>query len=170
MVLPLLVQSLWFILPAYSANALPVIAKGKHPLDFGRNFMGNRLLGDGKTLEGSVTGIAFGTLAGTLQVFAQPYMPSNFVVMTTGLAFVLSFGAIFGDIVGAFIKRRLGIPRGGSAPLLDQLDFLTMALLLSAPLQALDVSVYAALIIMTPIVHLSANKIGHYLKLKEVPW
>ncbi|MBI4014559.1 MAG: CDP-2,3-bis-(O-geranylgeranyl)-sn-glycerol synthase [Candidatus Aenigmarchaeota archaeon] len=165
-----LLQSLWFILPAYIANSSPVISKGKHPLDF-HAFLGkNRLLGDGKTIEGSATGIAFGTLAGTLQILLQPYAPDNFVTMTAELAFLLAFGAIAGDIVGAFIKRRLGIARGASAPLLDQLDFLIVSLTLSTLVVSMPYEVYIVLFLITPVVHLSANIISHFLKLKEVPW
>src|SRR3989344_454860 len=162
-----LLQALWFILPAYTANSFPVISKGKHPLDFHVFLGANRLLGDGKTIEGSATGVAFGTLTGTLQILLQPYVPDNFVTMTAELAFLLAFGAIAGDIVGAFIKRRLGIARGASAPLLDQLDFLVVSLALSPLIISMPYEIYAVLFLITPVVHLSANIISHFLKLKE---
>jgi CDP-2,3-bis-(O-geranylgeranyl)-sn-glycerol synthase len=170
MVLTLILQALWFILPAYTANSFPVIAKGTHPLDFSRFLKNHRVLGDGKTFEGTITGIAFGTLTGTIQVFAQPFMPDSFFIMTTEMAFLLSAGAILGDIIGAFIKRRLGIPRGGSALLLDQLDFLVVALLFSSFIFVLSNELYIVLLVMTPILHLTANRVSHFFKLKEVPW
>ena len=40
-ILILIAQALKFIFPAYCANAAPVLAKGKKPLDHGKNFLDN---------------------------------------------------------------------------------------------------------------------------------
>lgn len=167
-VLSLVLQAIWFVLPAYAANAFPVVVRGRKPLDFGRKLGKYRVLGDGKTFEGTFAGILFGTLVGTLQMYSQPYLGLS--IMSVMLAFLLSAGAITGDIIGAFIKRRSGIPRGGAMFPLDQLDFLLVALLFSSFIMMMDISIYVILMILTPIIHILANIIGHRLKLKEVPW
>jgi CDP-2,3-bis-(O-geranylgeranyl)-sn-glycerol synthase len=86
----------------------------------------------------------------------------------------LAFGAMLGDIAGSFIKRRRGIERGGSLPLLDQLGFLVVALLfasLSADFKTLfTIPVIIAGFIITPVLHLTTNYIAYKLGLKEVPW
>ena len=46
------------------------------------------------------------------------------------IGFLLGFGALLGDALGSFLKRRLGIGRGKPAPILDQLDFIIVALIL----------------------------------------
>jgi len=43
-----ILQAFWFIAPAYAANAFPPLVRGKKPIDRGKKFFGNRLLGNGK--------------------------------------------------------------------------------------------------------------------------
>ena len=159
------VSTLLFILPAYIANMFPVISNGKHPIDFEKKFKGERILGDGKTIEGGFVGIVTGTLAG---ITLSYLMLGN--EMSLPLAFMLSFGAIFGDSVGSFIKRRMKIPQGNSVFPLDQIDFLIGALLFSSFFQILEINQYIFLLLITPVLHLIANRIGYKMKLKKVPY
>ena len=60
--------ALWFIFPAYCANAVPVIFGGGRPIDFGKIFLdGKPILGSHKTLRGFFSGLLVGTLVGFLQ-------------------------------------------------------------------------------------------------------
>ena len=64
----LLFASLWYILPAYVANASACIFGGGTPVDLGKNFIdGRRLIGNGVTYRGCVFGIICGTLIGLIQ-------------------------------------------------------------------------------------------------------
>ena len=45
----ILVEAFWLVLPAYAANGLVPLFKGKHPIDGGRRLVKNRIFGDGKT-------------------------------------------------------------------------------------------------------------------------
>lgn len=168
----LIIQSLWFIAPAYIANSAPVIINGKRPLDFGKKLGKNRILGDGKTIEGTFGGIAFGTLFGLLQIYAQDYLPAswNLIRLNNTLVLLLSTGALIGDIVGSFIKRRFGITRGAHFPLFDQLTFLIAALLLSSIIYKPEIRMIVLLFILTPIVHWTSNNVAYILKLKKHPW
>ena len=168
----LFLQAFWFIAPAYAANAFPPLVKGKRPLDFSRKLRHNRILGNGKTLEGTTTGIVFGMFIGSIQILGQGSIPPELGLteMTLPLIFLLSAGALFGDIIGAFIKRRFGIPRGSPAPLLDQLDFLAFALIFSSFIIAINMYHIIILIFLTPIIHWIANLIGYYTKVKKTPW
>ena len=61
----LIVEALKFIFPAYCANAVPVIAGGGTPMDFGKNFFdGKPILGKNKTFQGFFSGLIIGTTAG----------------------------------------------------------------------------------------------------------
>jgi CDP-2,3-bis-(O-geranylgeranyl)-sn-glycerol synthase len=154
----LAISSFAIILPAYIANSVPVLIRGRRPIDFGRNFTdGRRLLGDGKTFEGLFGGLVFGTLAGALFGYAF-------------LSFMLALGALLGDIVGAFIKRRAGIVRGRPAPVLDQLGFVAGALLLLSPFYPLTIEEVIFIVIVTPPIHLFTNFLAYKLKLKPNPW
>lgn len=162
-----LIRAIWIILPAYIANLTACTFGDGKPLDFHRSFLdGRRILGDGVTIRGAVAGTCFGTLTCVVQSPFSPYT----LPFSLKLGFLLSFGAIFGDLVESFFKRRVGKPRGSPLPLLDQLDFVVGALVLSYPLLDLTVGILAIIIILTPILHFTTNYVGYRLKLKEVPW
>jgi CDP-2,3-bis-(O-geranylgeranyl)-sn-glycerol synthase len=162
----LIIQSFALILPAYIANSVPVLSRGKHPLDFGRCMSdGRRILGDGKTFEGLLFGLFFGTLAGILGGLLI-----GEIAYFALLSFMLALGALVGDMVGAFIKRRLGIARGAPAPVLDQLDFVIGALLFVSPFYPLALEQILFIILVTPPIHLFMNFMAYKLGLKPNPW
>ena len=165
-VIELIGSALWFILPAYFANAAPVVLGGGAPIDGGRNFTdGRRIFGDGKTVRGLVAGLAAGTILGLIQGIAKSQL-SHYLA----LGFLLALGALLGDLLGSFIKRRMRIERGGAAPGLDQLGFVVIALLLASPVALPSWQVIVTLLILTPPIHLATNFIGHRLKLKARPY
>ncbi len=169
--LALVFQALWFIFPAYASNAIPILIKGRRPLDSGKKLGKYRVLGDGKTYEGTIGGVAFGVFAGWLQMSVHPFLPQmGLFEFTFPVILLLSAGAILGDIAGAFVKRRLGIPRGYPAPVLDQLDFLAGALLFASLLMNVGTPTIIILVMLTPIVHVATNRISFWLKMKKVPW
>ena len=159
MLLEVVLPALLFILPAYVANATPVIVKGKHPIDSGKNFIdGKRIFGDGKTFEGFISGILAGIASGII------------VGHVIQLSLTLSLGALLGDLLGAFIKRRLGLRRGAPAPGLDQLDFIVGALALSSVIYIPSVDIIATILLVTPPLHVLTNRLAYMLKLKDTPW
>jgi CDP-2,3-bis-(O-geranylgeranyl)-sn-glycerol synthase len=83
---------------------------------------------------------------------------------------MLALGALVGDMLGAFIKRRMNIPRGASAPVLDQLDFVVGALLFLAPFYPISWAQVLIVILVTPPIHLFTNYLAYRLKLKPNPW
>ena len=159
-------SALWFILPAYFANATPVVLGGGPPLDGGRRLGdGRRIFGDGKTVRGFVAGLVAGIIIGALQGVVKGSF-SHYL----SLGFLLALGALLGDLMGSFIKRRLGIERGGALPGLDQLGFVIIALLLASPVEVPSWQVIAAILLITPALHLATNFIGYKLGLKSRPY
>ena len=164
-VLGALLQLLLFILPAYMANSTPVIFGGGTPMDFGRNaWDGRRCLGDGKTWRGFIAGLAFGTLAGIAE--ASLLGDNSFIL----LGFLLSYGALVGDLMGSFLKRRMGMERGHPTFIIDQLPFLIFALVLAAPVRFPGWAESAFLAVLTYFLHVSTNLLANRLGLKRVPW
>ncbi len=173
----MILEVLWFILPAYSANCMPVLVKGKRPLDKGKMFHGNRILGDGKTIEGTVAGILFGILIGLIQIASQGYIFEyisefglNLFPMTYEIVILLSIGAIVGDICGSFIKRRFSVPRGNLVIFLDQLDFVFGALLFVSPFYLPSFYFFLVLVAITLVFHIFSNFIAYLVKLKSRPY
>lgn len=179
--------SFWYIIPAYVANGFAVfskVIKNRHPIDGGRLFRdGNPVLGHGKSWEGFIIGVISGVCIGCLQWITAPFLLQlieqhlilppelNSIVLFSILqVFLIALGALIGDLIGSFIKRRLNISRGRSAPILDQLDFLIAALLLGMLVNPLPFVFVLFLLVVTPIIHLTANVIGYLLKLKQEPW
>jgi CDP-2,3-bis-(O-geranylgeranyl)-sn-glycerol synthase len=162
-----LARGVWFILPAYVANVSACLFGGGAPLDFGKKLSdGRRVLGDGVT----VRGFCVGTLAGALTGLAEGLAVGDPGRWVEGA--VLGFGAMVGDAVGSFIKRRVGLERGAPAPVLDQLDFFAGALLLHHLVYGWvpAARLIAVLAVLTLALHWLTNAIGYLLRLKEVPW
>ena len=128
-------------MPAYLANTIAVITGGRFPIDQGAKLNdGNRILGDGKTWSGLIGGTLGGILIGFLQLnhgdsFVEYFSETKgnqlwgekpFVIF-----FLLSFGALLGDMTASFYKRRKNLDRGAKYPLLDMYDFIAMSLLLT---------------------------------------
>lgn len=161
----LILEAFKFIFPAYCANALPVIAGGGLPMDFGAFFRDGRpVFGKNKTFQGFFAGLTVGTGVGLVEsiVFGYPIL----------FGFLLSLGALFGDLTGAFIKRRIDIPPGGLLPVVDQIDFIVGAIVFSLPLflNILSWELVVAVLIITPPIHLLTNFVAHKLGLKSNPW
>ena len=174
------VMTLYFILPAFFSNGSGLAFGGGTPVDLGKTDKnGVRWIGDGVTWRGLIAGTLIGTLTGIVQGYFGPEILSLYgeyittpiaVGITNGaiIGFLLGFGALLGDALGSFLKRRIGIGRGEPAPLLDQLDFIIIALILVYPYVHLPLSVIVTAIVLTLIFHLITNSIAYLLGIKDV--
>ncbi len=176
----LVVTAVWAMLPAYLPNSAAVVLGGGPPIDGGRTLDGRRLLGDGKTWRGTVGGWAAGAALGLLLDRLQPAAADLLGVAVPGFPpaalVALPLGAMLGDMTASFLKRRSGRARGQPVPGLDQLDFVVGALLLAA-IAAPDwfgavftVPVLLVVLVMTPLLHVTANVLAYWLDLKDEPW
>ncbi len=171
------VHALVFIFPAYCANGAPVIFGGGRSLDGGRSFLdGKPILGSHKTIRGFFGGLVIGTLVGFVEYFLfEPHRFPFLSVITFSpsflLGFLLSLGALIGDLMDSFIKRRLNIPPGSPLPVLDQLDFVVGALLFSLIIAELPSPLITIIVvIITPPIHLLTNFLAYLLGVKKEWW
>ncbi|MEK6954817.1 MAG: CDP-2,3-bis-(O-geranylgeranyl)-sn-glycerol synthase [Candidatus Micrarchaeota archaeon] len=170
-----LFELILFILPAYIANSAPVLLSGMGPLDFGANFPDKRrILGNSKTIRGTIGGIIAGFAVGailtyTMQSYLTQIMDPSQKLLITALMVV---GAIFGDLLGSFFKRRLNIAPGEPLFVTDQLLFILTAILFTYIAKGFYLSIgdLGTVIIITLVMHILANVIAHRLNLKKVPW
>ncbi len=87
------------------------------------------------------------------------------------LGIALSLGTHAGDLLGSFVKRRMGKKSGANMPIIDQYLFLVFALLFAYPFgNAPGIFGIVFLFILTGILHKLTNVLAHRAKLKEVPW
>jgi CDP-2,3-bis-(O-geranylgeranyl)-sn-glycerol synthase len=179
---------LWLLLPAYLANAFATLPKGRGPpMDFGRSLRdGERVLGPSKSwsgyLVGSLLAVPFGLLETWLIEIAPPSLrlvPALGPSLAGALPVVslLTFGALAGDALGSFVKRRLHRASGTRTIFLDQLPFVLVPVgigLLLAP--ALFVPVFFSLaallwlLLFTLGLHAAFNWVGYQIGTKKVPW
>ncbi len=190
--LPPLVASaaavLWVLLPAYLASSFATLPRGRGPpMDFGRTWRdGRRLLGRSKTWSGFLVGgalaIPFGLLEAGLILAAPPNLQlvprfASSVLGALPVVALLSYGAMTGDALGSFVKRRLDRGSGSRMLLLDQLPFVLVPIGLGAVLDpSLFATVFARwdailwLLVFTIGLHAAFNWVGYKAGLKEVPW
>lgn len=176
--LKIIVQAVWLMLPAYIANPTAVVFGGGKPIDFGKNWKdGRRILGDGKTFRGLIGGTACGVIIGLLQ--RQVTFAGDTLVIPSMTAIItLSLGALLGDAVKSFFKRRLGYARGEKLPLIDQLDFVAGAWVLTYAFDPRWFTenflsspwIIITIVILTPLLHRLTNIFGYRIKLKKEPW
>ncbi|MEM1921318.1 MAG: CDP-archaeol synthase [Desulfurococcaceae archaeon] len=158
----------YFAVPM-ATNASPLLIRGKYCIDFNKLFIDNKpLFGSNKTWDGFIIGIYMGFSVSI--VISIYFNELSYLVIGLGS----SIFALIGDLIGSFIKRRLGIPSGGLLPILDQLDFIIF------------VSIYYILInivefyskplyimiscIIVLILHVLTNNVAYYLGVKDKRW
>ncbi len=188
------VQALWLILPAYIANASALLLGGGTPVDFGKKWRdGRRILGDGKTWQGLLLGTFLGMTAGFgFSALAKYAASIDFPIhiddftgfpMMIPILFSLCFGALLGDIIESFFKRRVGKDRGEDWIPFDQIDFILGVLLFSFLVSSLlhltgllsfnwfieNFTIYhvGVLLILTPFLHLFANYVHRRALIKK---
>lgn len=185
-VIVIMLNGFWLFLPAMIPNSAAVVFGGGTKMDFGRSWRGKRIFGDGKSWRGffggAFSGIVLGLiLIGISALFgSDDYWGYGKFWGCLGVIACLSFGAVLGDLCGAFIKRRYGLERGAKAPILDQYDFVIGALCITAlfnPGWVYDTYIegwhIAALIFLLVVmfsIHRIVNIIGYKMGLKKEPW
>jgi len=180
-----LLQSFWFFLPAFVANPSAALFGGGRPIDGMRVLSdGNRLFGDGKTWRGFGGGVFGGAVLGLIQwgVSFAVDPDLSFGPFPAGLVpiVVLPTGALLGDLLGSYLKRRAGKPKGAKTHGLDWYDFYLGAFLLLILTDypffldhfVIGEAIYglAFVTVITPVLHRVVNILGFRLGKKDVPW
>ena len=179
MVVETVAVAIWAMLPAYIPNNVAVLAGGGRPIDGGRTLDdGKRILGDGKTWRGTAFGTAAGVAVALLLNQLHPFLSGVVVAdpFPIAAAVSLAFGAMLGDILASFVKRRTGRQRGAAFPGVDQLDFVVVSLtvtLIAATgwfLDTFTLPVIVTVLVLTPLLHVTTNAAAYALGLKDEPW
>ena len=147
------------------ANTAPLVAKRlfgtrwSTPLDGGLRFLDGRpLLGASKTVRGLVSA----TLASAL---AAPLLG-----LPAAIGAVLGAGAMLGDALASFTKRRLGTPPSGRATGLDQIPEALLPLLLLQATLDLGLQQIAAVTLTFFVLEIPLAWLAHRLGLRDQPY
>jgi CDP-2,3-bis-(O-geranylgeranyl)-sn-glycerol synthase len=170
------------MLPAYFANMAPVIVRRwtsflDFPVDFGAKFGGKPLFGKNKTFRGFFFGIIFALLLSYLQhaLESVEFFSSISIIDYSGwnwalIGILMGAGALLGDLVKSFFKRRIGVKPGERFFLFDQVDFVIGALLLIALIYVPPISLIITIILLSILLHVIVNHAAYYLKIRKEKW
>ncbi|MGZ3722565.1 MAG: CDP-archaeol synthase [Bdellovibrionales bacterium] len=177
----LLLEAIWFLLPAGVANMAPVFARSllpelEMPVDLGFRLHGERLFGSHKTVRGILSGCFLATVVFLIQLemfrdyaFIREISLFNYEEHTWALGLLFGAGAMFGDLAKSFVKRRIGIAPGRPWFPFDQIDWMIGTLIVTVPL--VHLSLETAVILLLAACGLSAlmKWVGYMLRLNERP-
>ena len=167
------------MLPAYFANMAPVIVKKinlfANPIDFNKKINNKPLLGKNKTFRGLVFGVVFAIIVAYLQFLAynQNFFKSiSFIDYKNWLlfGFLMGLGALTGDSVKSFFKRRLNIKPGDKFIPFDQTDFVVGALIFVWPIFNLTSGIFLVSLVLSFILDIIVNHLAFYLKIRNEKW
>ncbi len=161
------VQLLYFMAPAYVANMAPPFVRywpgWNRPIS-------ERRLGSHKT----VMGFGAGVLGAVLVAFIQSRLAWEGSLVTDGawvdLGVRFGAGAMTGDCVKSFFKRRAGVTPGKPWIPFDQLDFVLGALLFVWPRVALGWGDLAIVLGLSFGGHILVNHLGYWLGVRDARW
>ena len=168
----LILKALYFFLPAYLANMAPPLLQW---IPFNKPIY-EKKFGSHKTWRGLIAASIIGILTFQLQIylfqfeFFNKISLINYPDFTILLGFLLGFGAIIGDLVKSYYKRKNKIAPGKSWMPYDQIDFVIGGILLSFFVYVPTVSVIVFLLILSPLLHIVTNIIGYWLKINKRMW
>lgn len=180
---------LWYLLPAALGNHaascgsriwLPAIfrrglARLAYPVDFGARWRGKEIFGKNKTWRGLFVGVITGALAAGVQkvLFSNTdffrmntlvdYGRVNFIL----LGALMGGGALAGDLIKSFIKRRLDVPSGKPWFPWDQLDWIAGAVLFSSIAYVPPARVVLVTALLYVGVHLCSDRIVCRMGIKK---
>ena len=165
----LILQSLYFFLPAYFANMAPVLLR-KIPI-LGEP-VSIKYFGGHKTWRGLVVAPIVSTLVFYLQQTAFKYGYTSLALIEYSsfplyLGTMLGAGAILGDLVKSYYKRKDGIAPGSPWIPFDQIDFVIGGIIGSAFFFVPPAQVVLVLLIISPLLHMIVNWIGYLLGINQ---
>lgn len=169
----------YFMLPAYFANMAPVIAKRINlfdfPLDFNKKLGNKPILGSHKTFRGLIFGIIFAVIIAYAQFLLYKIEFFRSISLFTYerwllLGFLMGFGALAGDGVKSFFKRRIGIKPGAKFIPFDQIDFIVGALVFAMLLVDLTLKIFLTSLFLSVVLLIIVNHIAFYMKIRSEKW
>lgn len=178
----MILTTIYYAAPGLVANFMPIIVK-RHfkwlavPVDGNLKLYGKPLFGAHKTLRGFI----FGVIGAILILMLQKYWYVNGIarsisyidysqvdVLVYGTIFGL--GALTGDLLESFVKRRLGIKSGSHFIPWDQLDYVLGIMLFSMLIKPMTWQMVLILLVAGPLLHLIFSRIGYSLGLRKSRW
>lgn len=166
----------WLFLPAGAANMLAGLSKKfpifNYPIDGGRRWRGKRIFGDHKTWRGFIFGLFGGILMAYLQVALYSPDKSYYLFDYSQFNFwwwgsLSGLGALLGDLIRSFFKRRVDIRPGGVWFPFDQTDWIIGAIIFMSFYVHLTWSHIITAVLLSLVVHPLVNYICYLFHIQK---
>lgn len=197
--LTLILSALYFFLPAAIANMMPVLTKN---IQFLNISISPKWLGKNKTYRGFFFGFLGALIILIVQYFLQKYGIVEYwsgdpslslstahsiprplfgtidyqLTLLPLYAFIFGIGALAGDSIKSFFKRRLKIKPGRPFVPFDQIDFVLGVYVFfwifsfCPSISVVQWPILITLLIVIPFLHFLSNVIGYLIGIKKVWW
>jgi CDP-2,3-bis-(O-geranylgeranyl)-sn-glycerol synthase len=145
------------------------------PVDFGAKWRGKEIFGPNKTWRGIIVGIFTGAAVALIQAllfFNVEFFRNNTLVDYSRINFfvfgsLMGAGALAGDLLKSFIKRRLSKPPGRPWFPWDQLDWIFGAMLAGSIVYIPPAGVAAVTALLYVCIHLCSDRIVCRMGIKK---
>lgn len=163
----LFIETIYLYVPAIVANMAPIIAHRIRIFPWLDRPINTRLLGAHKTVQGFVVGMGAGAI--TAVCMSLIIDTSVYANVATAAAFgaATGFGALMGDTIKSFFKRRLNIPSGASWIVFDQIDFVLGATLIASFFIHIPIAIITTALVVVGIGSYIVSVVGVMLHIKR---
>jgi len=173
---------LYLALPAFVANASPVIANHLKiwqnlatPIDGSRTWKNKPIFGKNKTWRGFIVAVVAASLVALIQYSLDlPLFKSasifNSALYSLGYGVSVGILCMLGDLAGSFIKRLLRIESGRPFIPLDQTDYMLVYLLGTWFIFTWGTGEIIFLLTFTFFINLVTNLFAYNLGIKSTYW
>lgn len=176
----IIIKVFYLLLPAAFANMAPLFFKNlnflNYPIDFKQKILNKRMLGDNKTWRGLFFGIIFSIiitffqqiiyLKGVTSIYFFDYTEISFIL----LGFLFGLGALFGDLVESFFKRRINFKPGKPLLFLDQTDWVIGSLIFIMPIYVVSLKVFLISLVLFFLLHIITKYFGYHLNIDKTKY
>ncbi len=178
-ILLFLLKCFYLMLPAYFANMAPVIVKKVNlfvfPIDFSKKINNKPIFGRNKTFRGLIFGVIFSIIVAYAQFLlygVEFFKGISFIDYNNWLlfGFLMGFGALTGDLIKSFFKRRLGLKPGARFVPFDQMDFVIGAFIFIIPVFKAALSILVVSLLLSFALDIMVNHLAFYLKIRNEKW
>lgn len=156
-----LYASFLILLPAMIANMAPTLLK----INFLNIPIDEKVFGRNKTWRGFLGAIIIGTLSYFILIKIGLLNSAEDLSFIFLIGFLFSFGAISGDLIKSFFKRKIGIGPGESWAPWDQIDYVLGAIILTYFIYQYTFSQIIFLLILGGLISALSHRIGFCLKI-----
>lgn len=173
------IQIIWLYLPAGISNSCATIFRKLNflniPIDLNKKINEKPIFGKNKTYRGFFFGTIFSIIIVFIQkrvylLFPKLYLFNYTKINPFIMGFLLGFGALAGDLIESFIKRRFNKNPGQPFIPFDQIDWIIGANIFLLLYIEINLKIFITSIIALGIIHPITNIIAYNLKIKNTKY